>query len=53
MQTWSYARSREAEKAWKGRELDKVVRLYASIEDQLTVSEKAKLAYASNTRAMM
>ena len=36
----------EADKAWQKRELDKVVHLYASIEDQLTVSEKAKLAYA-------
>jgi len=36
----------EADKAWQKRELDKVVRLYASIEGQLTVSEKAKLAYA-------
>lgn len=36
----------EAEKAWKKKEFDKLVLLYTSIEDQLTASEKAKLAYA-------
>jgi hypothetical protein len=36
----------EADAAWQKRELDKMVALYSSIEDQLTASEKAKLAYA-------
>jgi hypothetical protein len=36
----------EAEKAWKERQLDKLIRLYTSIEDHLTASERAKLAYA-------
>lgn len=36
----------EADKAWQHRELDKLVALYTSMEDQLTVAEKAKLAYA-------
>lgn len=36
----------EAEKAWRKRELDKVIGLYASIEDDLSESEKGKLAYA-------
>ncbi len=36
----------EADKAWQKRELDKLIGLYTSIEDQLTASEKAKLVYA-------
>jgi hypothetical protein len=36
----------EVEKAWRERELDTVIDLYSSIEDQLTASERAKLAYA-------
>jgi hypothetical protein len=36
----------EAEKAWRKRELDKVLALYTSIEDDLSASEKGKLAYA-------
>jgi hypothetical protein len=41
----------EADKAWQKRELDKMVALYSSIEDQLTASEKAKLAYAKQHQA--
>jgi hypothetical protein len=36
----------EADKAWQQRELEKVIALYTAIEDELTASEKAKLAYA-------
>jgi hypothetical protein len=36
----------EAETAWRKRELDRLVGLYTSIEDHLTASEKAKLAFA-------
>ena len=36
----------KAEKAWKQRELGKLIALYTSIEEDLTASEKAKLAYA-------
>lgn len=36
----------QADKAWHDREFDKVIVLYSSMEDQLTSSEKAKLAYA-------
>jgi hypothetical protein len=41
----------EADKAWQKSDLDKVAALYASIEDQLNVSEKAKLAYARQHQA--
>jgi hypothetical protein len=41
----------EAEKAWQKRELDKLIALYTSIEDQLSASEKAKLAYAKQHQA--
>lgn len=36
----------EAERAWRERELDKVIGLYTSIEDELSESEKGKLDYA-------
>jgi hypothetical protein len=36
----------EADKAWQKRDLEKLIGLYTPIEDQLTASEKAKLAYA-------
>ena len=36
----------EAEKAWRKKELDKVLALYTSIEDDLSASEKGKLSYA-------
>lgn len=36
----------EAEKAWRKRELDKVIELYSSIENDLTESERSKLDYA-------
>ena len=41
----------EADKAWQKWELDKMVALYSSIEDQLTASEKAKLPYAKQHQA--
>jgi hypothetical protein len=41
----------EADKAWQKRELDKLIALYTSVEDQLTASEKAKLAYAKQHQA--
>jgi hypothetical protein len=41
----------EAEMAWRKRELDKLIDLYASIEDHLTASERAKLSYARRHRA--
>jgi hypothetical protein len=41
----------EADKAWQRRELDKLIALYTSIEDQLSASEKAKLAYAREHQA--
>ncbi|MHB8592479.1 MAG: hypothetical protein ACYDBO_10840, partial [Vulcanimicrobiaceae bacterium] len=41
----------EADMAWQERELNKLVTLYTSIEDQLTASEKAKLAYAKQHQA--
>lgn len=40
----------EAKKAWQNRELDKLISLYTLIEDRLTASEKAKLAYAKKYR---
>jgi len=40
----------EADKAWLKRDLDKLIALYTSIEDQLSASEKAKLAYAKQHR---
>jgi hypothetical protein len=43
----------EADKAWQKRELDRMVALYSSIEDQLTASEKAKLAYAKQHQAQL
>jgi hypothetical protein len=36
----------EAEKAWRKRELNKVINLYASIENDLSESEKGRLTYA-------
>jgi hypothetical protein len=36
----------EAGKAWQQRDLIRLAELYSSIKDQLTASEKAKLAYA-------
>jgi hypothetical protein len=36
----------EAEKAWRKRELDRVIELYTSIENDLTESERGKLDYA-------
>ena len=36
----------EAEKAWRNRDLSKLIRLYASIENELSESEKGKLDYA-------
>lgn len=36
----------EAEKAWHKREFDKLISLYASIEKELSESEKRKLNYA-------
>ena len=41
----------EAGKAWQKRDLDKLIILYSSIEDQLSASEKAKLAFARKHRA--
>jgi hypothetical protein len=41
----------EAESAWQNRQLDKIVDLYSSIEDQLTDSEKVKLVYAKRNQA--
>ena len=37
---------RQADKAWQSRELKTLIALYTSIEEDLTASEKAKLAYA-------
>jgi hypothetical protein len=36
----------QANRAWQSRDLDKLIVLYTSIEDQLTASERAKLGYA-------
>jgi hypothetical protein len=36
----------QADRAWQSRDLDKLIVLYTSIEDQLTASERAKLGYA-------
>jgi hypothetical protein len=41
----------EADKAWQKRELTKLIALYSSIEEELTASEKAKLAYAQQHQA--
>jgi hypothetical protein len=41
----------EAEKAWKQRELGKLIALYSSIEEELSASERAKLAYARQQQA--
>jgi hypothetical protein len=41
----------EADKAWQKRDLDKLIALYTPIENQLSPSEKAKLAYAREHRA--
>ena len=38
----------EAEKAWRDRDLSSLIRLYASIESDLSESEKVKLDYARN-----
>ncbi len=52
MRTMELRRVRaEADKAWQKRQLDRLVTLYTSIEDQLTASEKAKLAYAKQHQA--
>jgi hypothetical protein len=37
---------READMAWQSRELKTLIALYTSIEEDLTASERAKLAYA-------
>jgi hypothetical protein len=41
----------EAEKAWRERDLERVRRLYASIEEHLSGSEKKKLEYAKQHAA--
>lgn len=47
MREMEHRRARmEADVAWRKRELDRVIALYSSMEDHLTASEKAKLAYA-------
>jgi hypothetical protein len=39
-----------AEEAWRAHDFDKVVNLYSPVEDELTTSERAKLAYARQQR---